>query len=79
MATVLSTLFESKGNVTKTEAQSEEAGIRVEKTSVAEQHTLRKRNGFLMQTKIYSIWTRKQGKKRTLRVTYLLSSRIKSR
>ena len=28
--------------------------------------------GFLMQTKIYSIWTRKQGKKRTLRVTYLL-------
>ena len=28
--------------------------------------------GFLMQTKIYSILTRKQGKKRTLRVTYLL-------
>jgi hypothetical protein len=48
MATVLSTLFESKGNVMKTEAQSEEASIRVEKTSVAEQHTLRKRNGFLI-------------------------------
>lgn len=28
--------------------------------------------GFLMQTQIYSILTRKQGKKRTLRVTYLL-------
>jgi hypothetical protein len=28
--------------------------------------------GFLMQTKIYSIWTRKQGKKRMLRVTCLL-------
>jgi hypothetical protein len=36
MATALSTLFESKGNVMKTEAQSEEASIRVEKTSVAE-------------------------------------------